>query len=253
VGERLGKHVKIEFTAYQNSSNKMSDDEDALLRGPLPRNMVERKRVVAVRAAEDAAKENCTEKTIHDLIYTIGLSNSLWKEFPMSYKILAKLFAEKYPVDETQPDKVKGITDFAIRRNPISIYFDNLGETHRDRFEVHTLKGAVEDSISWLSCFEGPATQKAKLISAMKLAVHSHPVDLERGKESWGPANKFIEEYGVPILFTKNQFHQWIFREEDVSFKEAWILYYEEKTMPPCYKCRPELKNRTDEEGWSYV
>ena len=231
----------------------MSDDEDALLQRALPRNLLERKRAIAVRSAEIAAKENCTEKTIYDLIYTIGLSNSLKKEFPMSYKILAKLFAEKYPVDETQLDKLKGITDFAIRRNPMSIYFDNIGETYKERFEVHILKGTVEDSISWLACFEGVATHRAKLISAMKLAVHSHPVDIEKGKESWSPANKFIEERETPILFTKNQFHQWIFREEDAAFKEAWLSYYEGKTMPPCYKCRPEMRNRTDADGWSVV
>ena len=235
----------------------MSDDEDALLQRALPRNLVERKRAIAVRAATEAAKINCTEKSIYDLIYTIGLCNSLKKEFPMGYKILAKLFAEKYPVDETQPDKLKGITDFAIRRNPMSIYFDNIGETYKDQFELHTLKGAVEDSISWLACFEGGATHRAKLISAMKLAVHSHPVDLERGKESWSPANKFIEkneERGLlPILFAKNQFHQWIFREEDAAFKAAWVSYYEGKTMPPCYKCQPEMRNRTDADGWSVV
>ena len=231
----------------------MSDDEDALLQRALPRNLVERKRAIAVRSAEIAAKENCTEKTIYDLIYTIGLSNSLKKEFPMSYKILAKLFAEKYPVDETQLDKLKGITDFTIRRNPMSIYFDNIGETYKERFEVHILKGTVEDSISWLACFEGVATHRAKLISAMKLAVHSHPVDIEKGKESWSPANKFIEERETPVLFTKNQFHQWIFREEDAAFKEAWLSYYEGKTMPPCYKCRPEMRNRTDADGWSVV
>jgi hypothetical protein len=231
----------------------MSDDEDALLQRGLPRNLVERKRAIGVRAAEVAAKENCTEKTIYDLVYTIGLSNSVKKEFPMSFKILLKLFTEKYPVDETQPDKIKGITDFAIRRNPISMYFDNIGETHKDRFELHTLKGGVEDSISWLACFEGPTTHLAKLISAMKLAVHTHPVDLEKGKESWSPANKFIEKRETPTLFTKNQFHQWIFREEDAAFKEAWLAYYEDSNTQLCYKCRPEMRNRTDADGWSFV
>jgi len=231
----------------------MSDDEDALLQRALPRNLVERKLAIAVRAAEEVAKLNCTEKSIYDLIYTIGLCNSLKKEFPMSYKILAKLFAEKYPVDETQPDKIKGITDLAIRRNPISIYFDNIGETYKERFEVHTLKGSAEDSISWLACFEGAATHRAKLISAMKLAVHSHPVNLEKGKESWSPANKFIDERETPVLFTKNQFHQWIFREEDAAFRNAWIVYYEGNTTSPCYKCRPEMRNRTDADGWSVV
>jgi hypothetical protein len=206
-----------------------------------------------VRAAEEAAKLNCTEKSIYDLIYTIGLCNSLKKEFPMSYKILAKLFAEKYPVDETQPDKVKGITDLAIRRNPMSIYFDNIGETYKEQFEIHTLKSTVEDSISWLACFEGAATHRAKLISAMKLAVHSHPVNLEKGKESWSRANKFIEGRETPVLFTKNQFHQWIFRHEDAPFRDAWIAYYEGNTTSPCYKCRPEMRNRTDADGWSVV
>jgi len=231
----------------------MSDNEDALLQRPLPRNLVERKRAIAVRTAEEAAKENCTEKTIYDLIYTIGLSNSLKKEFPMSFKILAKLFTEKYPVDETQPDKVKGITDLAIRRNPMSVYFDNIGESHKDRFEVKTLKGAAEDSISWLACFEGATTHRAKLISAMKLAVHSHPVDIEKGKESWSPANIFIEKRETPLLFTKNQFHQWIFREEDAAYKEAWLAHYENLNTQPCYKCRPEMRNRTDADGWSFV
>ena len=231
----------------------MSDDEDALLQRSLPRNLVERKRATNVRSAEVAAKENCTEKTIYNLIYTIGLCNSVKKEFPMTFKLLAKLFAEKYPVDETQLDKLKGMTDLAIRRNPISIYFDNIGETYKDRFELHTLKGSVEDSISWLACFEGPATQQAKLISAMKLAVHTHPLDLEKGKESWSLADNFIKERETPLLFAKNQFHQWIFREEDASFKAAWLTYYQGKTMPPCYKCRPEMRNRTDADGWSLV
>jgi len=231
----------------------MSDDEDALLQRGLPRNLVERKRAIAVRAAEVAAKENCTEKTIYDLIYTIGLSNSLKKEFPMSFKILAKLFTEKYPVDETQPDKVKGITDLAIRRNPMSVYFDNIGESHKERFEVKTLKNTVEDSISWLACFEGATTHRAKLISAMKLAVHSHPVDIEKGKESWSPANIFIEKRETPLLFTKNQFHQWIFREEDAAYKEAWLAHYENSNTQPCYKCRPDMRNRTDADGWSFV
>ena len=171
----------------------------------------------------------------------------------MSFKILAKLFTEKYPVDETQPDKVKGITDLAIRRNPMSVYFDNIGESHKDRFEVKTLKGAVEDSISWLACFEGATTHRAKLISAMKLAVHSHPVDIEKGKESWSPANIFIEKRETPLLFTKNQFHQWIFREEDAAYKEAWLAHYENSNTQPCYKCRPEMRNRTDADGWSFV
>lgn len=231
----------------------MSDDEDALLQRALPRNLVERKRAIAVRSAEAMAKESCTEKTIYNLVYTIGLCNSVKKEFPTSFKILLKLFSEKYPVDETQPDKIKGITDFAIHRNPISIYFDDIGELHKDRFEVHTVKGTAEDSISWLACFEGAATQQAKLISAMKLAVHTHPLDLEKGKESWSPANRFIKENETPVLFTKNQFHQWIFREEDAAFRDAWLAYYEMKMMPVCYKCHPDMKNRTDADGWSIV
>ena len=235
----------------------MSDDEDALLQRTLPRNLVERKRAIAIRSAEESVKVDRTEKTVYELIYAIGLTNSIKKEFPMSFKILEKLIAEKYPIDETQPDKIIGITDFAIRRRPISMHFDTIGETHRAPFELHTLKGTVEDSISWLSCFEGPATYKAKLISAMKLAVHSHPIDPEKGKETWSPADKFIEkneERGLlPLLFTKNQYHQWIFREEDANFKTAWLKYYEGKTMPPCYKCHPEMRNRIDEEGWSFV
>ena len=233
----------------------MSDDEDALLQRTLPRNLVERKRAIAVRSAEESVKVERTEKTVYELIYAIGLTNSIKKEFPMSFKILEKLIAEKYPIDETQPDKIKGITDFAIRRRPMSIYFDTIGETHKDRFELHTLKGTVEDSISWLSCFEGPATYKAKLISAMKLAVHSHPINPEKGKETWTPADEFIqknEERGLlPRLFTKNQYHQWIFREEDADFKAVWLRHYERKTMPPCYKCHPEMRNRTDEDGWT--
>ena len=233
----------------------MSDDEDALLQRTLPRNLVERKRAIAVRSAEESVKVDRTEKTVYELIYAIGLTNSIKKEFPMSFKILEKLIAEKYPIDETQPDKIKGITDFAIRRRPMSIYFDTIGETHKDRFELHTLKGTVEDSISWLSCFEGPASHRAKLISAMKLAVHSHPIDPEKGKETWSPADKFIEkneERGLlPLLFTKNPDHQWIFREEDADFKAAWLTYYERKTKKPCYTCHPEMRNRIDEDGWT--
>ena len=233
----------------------MSDNEDALLQRALPRNLVERKRAIAVRSAEESVRKNCTEKTVHDLIYAIDLTNSIKKEFPMSFKILEKLFTEKYQPDETQPDKIIGITDFAIRRNPISVYLDTIGEMHRDRFELHTFKGTVEDSISWLSCFEGPATYKSKLISAMKLAVHSHFIDPEKGKETWSLADEFIlknDERGLlPILFTKNQNHQWIFREEDADFKAAWLRHYERKPKKPCPKCHPEMRNRIDEDGWT--
>ena len=89
----------------------MSDDEDALLQKALPRNLLERKRAIAVRSAEESVKVDRTEKTVYELIYAIGLTNSIKKEFPMSFKILEKLFVEKYPIDETQPDKINGITD----------------------------------------------------------------------------------------------------------------------------------------------
>ena len=241
----------------------MSDNEDALLQRALPRNLVERKRAIAVRSAEESVRKNRTEKTVHDLIYAIRLTNSIKKEFPMSFKILEKLFTEKYQPDETQPDKIIGITDFAIRRRPISMHFDTIGETHRAPFELHTLKGTVEDSISWVSCFEGPATYKSKLISAMKLAVHSHFIDLEKGKETWTPADEFIlkndkrlarqSRKGAPkpTLFTKNEYHQWIFREEDADFKAAWLRHYESKPKKPCYTCHPEMRNRIDEDGWT--
>ena len=237
----------------------MSDNEDALLQRALPRNLEERKRAIAVRSAEESVRKNRTEKTVHDLIYAIRLTDSIKKEFPMSFKILEKLFTEKYQPDETQPDKIIGITDFAIRRRPISMHFD----THRAPFELHTLKGTVEDSISWLSCFEGPATYKSKLISAMKLAVHSHFIDLEKGKETWTPADEFIlkndkrlarqSRKGAPkpTLFTKNEYHQWIFREEDADFKAAWLRHYESKPKKPCYTCHPEMRNRIDEDGWT--
>ena len=84
----------------------------------------ERKHAI-VRSAEESVRKNRTEKTVHDLIYAIGLTDSIKKEFPMSFKILEKLFTEKYQPDETQPDKIIGITDFAIRRRPISMHFDS--------------------------------------------------------------------------------------------------------------------------------
>jgi hypothetical protein len=233
----------------------MSDDEDAMLRGPLPRNMVERTRILAIRSAEDSARENCTDRTIYDLIYTIGLSNGIRAEFPISYRILLRLFAERYPIDENESDRIDGITDFAIRLNPMAAYYQNIGEPHRDQFELHTLKGNVEQSISWLANFEGPTTYRAKLISAMKLAVHSHPLNLERGRETWAPADLFIQrndERGLlPLRFIKNQFHQWIFREEDVNFKEVWIDYYNRHNPRICHRCHPEMLNQVDADGWS--
>jgi hypothetical protein len=235
----------------------MSDDEDALSYGNLPRNTKERKRIVDVRAAEAAAKIDCTEKTIYTLIYTIGLTDSVKGEFPVSFKILKKLFVAHYPLDEIEPDKVSRITDFAIRKNPLSEYFVNIGEERTDILEIHTLKEGVEDSISWMACFQGAATHLMKLIIALKVAVHNHPIDPEKGKESWTPANKFIklhQERGtLPLLFTKNQYHQWIFREEDADFKELWIEYYSKLNMRICYKCFPQLRNRIDEDGWTWV
>jgi hypothetical protein len=117
-------------------------------------------------------------------------------------------------------------------------------------FEAEITKNEV-------GCFSEVVGQE-DAVSAMKLAVHSHPVDLERGKESWSPANKFIEkneERGLlPILFAKNQFHQWIFREEAKEFKDTWVKYYKKKATKRkivCPKCNPELLSNVSPDGWT--
>ena len=93
-------------------------------------------------------------------------------------------------------------------------------------------------------------TVRMKLISAMKLAIHTHPVDLDRRSETMRGAAQFLAGRATPDLFVKNEYRQWIFREEDGEFREAWISHYKGLGLR-CKKCSPVAT--IDAEGWTTV
>lgn len=237
----------------------MSDDEDALV-SYTPGTAQERVYFKKVKDAEREIEYEYTKQTIGRLIYTIGAIDSMKYKFPKSFRILKTLLDTKYPVDETEPNKLVGIVDIGIKQNPMSMYFQSIGETNTLTYELVLHKDHLEDSVSWVSCFDGPYTHRMKLISAMKLAIHNHPKQTEERGVSCLFGDLFIQkndELGVlPKLFTKNQFHQWIFREEDAEFRDVWINYYTKQADIKgvvCRKCQPELFKKVSEDGWTTV
>ena len=105
----------------------------------------------------------------------------------------------------------------------------------------------TSESISWLSCFNGPAPYDEKLTTAMILALHpTHDKEIAKGLTSYRYKDEFIKEYTgqggvVPLLFDKNAHHQRIFKKEDSAFADAWVSYYNEKCKLagyiPCKEC----------------
>jgi hypothetical protein len=140
----------------------------------------------------------------------------------------------------------------------MSTYLKSIGQSDTVQLELFLDKGHSIDSVSWVSCFDGPYTHRMKLISAMKLAVHNHPKEIEERAETCLFGDLFIQkndELGaVPKVFTKNEFHQWIFREEAKEFKDTWVKYYKKKATKRkivCLKCNPELLSNVSPDGWT--
>jgi hypothetical protein len=220
----------------------MSDDEDALLR---PAHLSLKQRQVA--RIERWCREGMTADAIYKLIYAIGPCECVVEPYPVTYDILMKLFQEHY-VPHDEDGKFVGVVDFMIRRNALC---EELGTKTRLELWIRR-KDRSTDSISWTSCFDGPMTTRMKLTSAMKLAVHTHPVDLDRRAETMRGSSEFLEGREAPDLFVKNEYHQWIFREEDHEFREAWLSHYQTLGMR-CKRCLPAKAPAIDEEGWTTV
>jgi len=178
-------------------------------------------------------------KQVHDLIYRLGPCSSIKSAEYKSLNILLNLFKEKYMPDEDEnPNKIQDIVDFKIlkqRLNP-------------KKMELHLVRSnGTSESISWLSCFNGPAPYDEKLTTAMILALHpTHDKEIAKGLTSYRYKDEFIKEYTgqggvVPLLFDKNAHHQRIFKKEDSAFADAWVSYYNEKCKLagyiPCKEC----------------
>lgn len=218
----------------------MSDDEDALLR---PLHLTSKQRQVA--RLERLCREGLAADSIYKLIYAIGPCEGLVGPYPVAGAILMKLFQEQY-VPHDEDEKFVGVVDFMIRRNALCM---ELGL--EPRLELWIRRGDMSaDSISWTTCFEGPMTVRMKLISAMKLAVHNHPLDLDRRSESMRHSDEFLTGRATPVFFVKNEYHQWIFRKEDSEFREAWLSHYKGLGLR-CKRCSPVAT--VDEEGWTTV
>ena len=220
----------------------MSDDEDTLLR---PLHLTAKQRQVA--RLERLCRAEISADSIYKLIYAIGPCEGVVTVYPVAGAILMKLFQEQY-VPHDDDKKFVGVVDFMIRRNALCM---ELGL--EPRLELWIRRGdRSTDSISWTTCFEGPMTVRMKLISAMILAVHNHPKNLDRRSESMRHADEFLAGRAVPVLFVKNEYHQWIFREEDSEFREAWLLYYKGLGLR-CKRCSGHVGPTVDEEGWTTV
>jgi hypothetical protein len=213
----------------------MSDDEDALLR---PAHLSLKQRQVA--RIERWCREGMTADAIYKLIYAIGPCECVVEPYPVTYDILMKLFQEHY-VPHDEDGKFVGVVDFMIRRNTLC---EELGTKTRLELWIRR-KDRSTDSISWTMCFDGPMTTRMKLISAMKLATTNQPREVEKRVEEWAPANSFLAGRDAPTEFTKNEHHQWIFREEDGEFREAWISHY--NTLVARRRRLPTV----DEDGWT--
>ena len=187
-------------------------------------------------------------------IQKLGVCASIRKKDIRAHTYFMKLFQERYVPDEEHPDKLVGLIDFKIVRQPLTQTLFEMGEISKEsvKLEMGIIKeDGTEDSISWLNCYKGPLTHREKLISACKIAIHTHPIELERGSDTFRCVDTFLEiEPIVPTKFAKNTFHQYIFREDDAEFRERWKKYYTEHTRRPCPRCSPMTP---DEEGWMTV
>lgn len=218
----------------------MSDDEDVMLRPPV---LSAKQRHVA--RLERACREELTVDAIYNLLYAIGPCDSIHLMYPVACSILMELFKTKY-VPHDDDGKFVGVCDFSLRRNALC---QDLGIPDRLELWIRRFDKST-DSISWITCFEGPVTDRMKLISAMKLATHNHPIDLERRSESMRLADIYLVGLTPPTAFIKNKYHQWAFREEDHEFKEAWLVYYR-ASGARCKRCIPRVA--ADADGWTTV
>lgn len=176
----------------------------------------------------------------YKLIYKLGPTTSVKAKDAEAHKYFMKLFTTKYiPDPDEQPDKLVGLHDFKIIRQPLD----------QTKLEMGIIKDdGTADSISWLSCYNGPSTNREKLISAMIIAVHNHPLELDKHRMTFPYLDEFLENNRQPTLFAKNMYNQRIFREEDSEFRHKWITYYHKKTKDICRKCFPPI-----DDGWTTV
>jgi len=84
----------------------------------------------------------------YKLIYQLGPTTSIKVKDAAAHKYFMNLFTTKYVSDpDEQPDKLVGLHDFKIVRRPLDQTKLELGIIKED---------GTEDSISWLSCYNGP-------------------------------------------------------------------------------------------------
>lgn len=192
----------------------------------------------------------------YNLIKSIGVCNSIYYEDRSAHKYFMKLFRTKYVPDLENPDKLVDLSDFKIIKQKLTQALFERDEIGADgvKLEIVIIKAdGTEDSISWLNCFHGPASYKEKLISACILSIHNHPKELVKRRTDFPFVNDFLEIDGdtiKPTTFQKNDFNQWIFKEEDNDFRIQWINYYNSRNRSPCRNCYPRVP---DEEGWRNV
>jgi len=181
-----------------------------------------------------------SKDTTYKLIYQLGVTTSVKEKDTEAHKYFMDLFTRQYiPDPDEQPDKLVGLVDFKIVRQLLD----------QTKLEIRIIKeDGTEDSISWLSCYNGPSSHREKLISAMIVAIHNHSVELTKNRITFPYVDKFLEKYEPPEMFTKNKYNQRIFREEDSDFRDKWITYYQSKNKNICLKCFP-----SDEDGWTNV
>ena len=200
-----------------------------------------------------------TKQDTYTWIQTLGVCTSVKSKDIEAYTYFKQLFATKYvPDSEEHPNKLVGVVDFTIRRQPLAQALFARNEISEDQVKLEmgiVKEDGTEDSISWLSCFDGQTTGREKFISACILSVHNHPKELEKGKTHFRFVDTFLNEKKdviglVPSRFAKNEFHQHVFREEDAAFRKAWVDYYNAHTKTPCRTCTPVV---ADEEGWTTV
>jgi hypothetical protein len=171
----------------------------------------------------------------------LGPTTSVKAKDAEAHKYFMNLFTRQYISDpDEQPDKLVGLVDFKIVKRQMDETKLELGIIKED---------GTEDSISWLSCYNGPSSIREKLISAMIVAVHNHPIELIKHSMTFPYVDAFLANNHPPKFFAKNMYNQRIFREEDSEFRDAWITYYHSKNKYICKKCFIKM----NEDGWTTV
>ena len=195
-----------------------------------------------------------TAEYTYNLIKSLGVCDSILNKDKSAYKYFMNLFETQYTPDEETPDKLAGIIDFKIIRQKLTQVLFERGEIPADevKLELGIIKSdGTEDSISWLSCFDGPMTKRQKLISAFIVSIHNHPKHLVKGRTEFRFVDEFLKKNSIiPTTFDKNEFNQWIFKKEDNTFRKKWVKYYNKHNPYICKTCHPTF---TDAEGWIFV